>query len=142
MPSLDINEFKCEIVVLGLRSLISAGLLPVKKAYVKFGLKSLLAPDQAKAVANITTLPKEVGSNPTIRTTIQFEVKIPSDPTFTPRMTCDVYDHIYFEGMAQPHIGTFSLKFGDIIQEARANDRETIQEFEDIISTLKDIVKQ
>ena len=126
MPSLDINEFKCEIVVLGLRSLISAGLLPVKKAYVKFGLKSLLAPDQAKAVANITTLPKEVGSNPTIRTTLQFEVKIPSDPTFTPRMTCDVYDHIYFEGMAQPHIGTFTLKFGDIIQEARANDRETI----------------
>jgi len=45
MPSLDINEFKCEIVVLGLRELVSGGLLPIKKAYVKFGLKSLLAPD-------------------------------------------------------------------------------------------------
>ena len=70
MPSLDINEFKCEIVVLGLRELVSGGLLPIKKAFVKFWLKSLLAPDQAKAVANITTLPKETGSNPTIRTTI------------------------------------------------------------------------
>lgn len=34
MPDLDINEFKCEIMVLGLRNLRSTGLLPVRKAYV------------------------------------------------------------------------------------------------------------
>lgn len=56
-------------------------------------------------------------------------------------MTCDVYDQVFFEGMAQPHIGTFTLKFGDIIQEARAHDREVIKEFSDIVETLKDIVK-
>jgi hypothetical protein len=44
MPSLETREFKCEIMVLGLRDLVSSGLLPVKKAYVKFNLKSLLAP--------------------------------------------------------------------------------------------------
>lgn len=53
MPSLQSKEFKCEVMVLGLRDLISGGLLPVKKAYVKFNLKSLLPPAQAKAVENI-----------------------------------------------------------------------------------------
>ena len=55
MPSLQSKEFKCEIMVLGLRDLVSSGLLPVKKAYVKFNLKSLLPPAQAKAVENIQT---------------------------------------------------------------------------------------
>jgi hypothetical protein len=53
MPSLETKAFKCEVMVLGLRDLISSGLLPVKKAYVKFNLKSLLPPAQAKAVENI-----------------------------------------------------------------------------------------
>ena len=70
MPSLDINEFKCEIMVLGLRDLVSTGLLPVRKAYTKFNLKSLLPPDQSKAISNITTQPREGGSNPNIRTTL------------------------------------------------------------------------
>ena len=70
MPSLDINEFKCEIMVLGLRDLVSTGLLPVRKAYTKFNLKSLLPPDQSKAISNITTQPREGGPNPNIRTTL------------------------------------------------------------------------
>jgi hypothetical protein len=53
MPNLNISEFKCEILVLGLRNLVSTGLLPVRKAYVKFNLKSLLPPAAAKAVENI-----------------------------------------------------------------------------------------
>lgn len=55
MPNLNISEFKCDILVLGLRNLVSTGLLPVRKAYVKFNLKSLLPPAAAKAVENITT---------------------------------------------------------------------------------------
>lgn len=58
MPNLNISEFKCEILVLGLRNLVSTGLLPVRKAYVKFNLKSLLPPASAKAVENIQTQPK------------------------------------------------------------------------------------
>lgn len=53
MPSLQQEEFKCEIMVLGLRDLISTGLLPIKKAFVKFNLKSLLPPEKSKAVDNI-----------------------------------------------------------------------------------------
>lgn len=45
MPDLQMSEFKCEIMVLGLRDLVSNGLLPIKKAYVKFNLKSLLPPE-------------------------------------------------------------------------------------------------
>jgi hypothetical protein len=56
--------------VLGLRGLVSAGLLPVRKAFVRFNLKSLLNPISSRAVDNIQTLPKESGSNPNIRTTL------------------------------------------------------------------------
>jgi hypothetical protein len=44
MPNLDIEEYNIEITVLGFRNLVSAGLLPVKKAYAKFSIKSILAP--------------------------------------------------------------------------------------------------
>jgi hypothetical protein len=42
MPNLDIQEYKCEIVILGLRNLVSSGLLPINKAFVKFNLRSML----------------------------------------------------------------------------------------------------
>jgi hypothetical protein len=47
---LDFKEFNIEINVLGLRMLQSFGLLPVKKPFVKFNLRSLLPPEKAKAV--------------------------------------------------------------------------------------------
>ena len=86
------EEFKCEVIALGLRDLVSTGLMNVNKPYIKFALKSLLPVAQAKAVDNIFTQPNAKGSDPTIRTTIQFEVKMPNDPTFLPRMTCEVFD--------------------------------------------------
>jgi len=42
MPDLDIKPYKTDISILGLRDLVSTGLLPVNKAYTKFSLKSLL----------------------------------------------------------------------------------------------------
>lgn len=122
MPAVDMREFKCNIMVLGLRGLVSTGLLPIRKAFVKFNLKSLLPPDQAKAVENIQTPPKEGGSNPNIRTVLQFEVRIPTDPLFCPKMSCDVFDQLYFEGMAQPHVGTFLLHLGEIITASQKED--------------------
>jgi hypothetical protein len=44
MPDLKIDQYNININVLGLRDLISTGLLPVKKAYVKFSVKSILPP--------------------------------------------------------------------------------------------------
>jgi hypothetical protein len=44
MPDLKIDQFNIDINVLGLRNLVSTGLLPVKKAYTKFSVKSILPP--------------------------------------------------------------------------------------------------
>ena len=55
MPNLGIKEYNCEIVILGLRNLVSTGLLPINKAFVKFNLKSMLPSDLATAVENIQT---------------------------------------------------------------------------------------
>jgi hypothetical protein len=51
----DFDDFSVEITVLGLRSLQSVGILPVKKAYITFMLKSLVPPANAKAIENIST---------------------------------------------------------------------------------------
>lgn len=126
MPNLNIRAMNVEINVLGFRDLLSTGLLPIKKAYAKFSLKSLLPPAQGKAVADIFTQPGEGGSDPNVRTTLKFEVRIPSEPFFTPRMTCMTYDKLYFDGMRQPILGTFTLKLGDILANGRKYDAETM----------------
>ena len=97
---MGIEEYNVEVNVLGLRNLVSTGLLPIKKAYIKFSVKSVLPPAQAKAVNDIFTIPNEGGPDPNIRTTLKFTVNISADPYFCPRMTCTTYDKLYFEGMA------------------------------------------
>jgi len=42
---IDFKEFTVEINALGLRNLHSFGLLPVKKPFIKFNLRSLLPPE-------------------------------------------------------------------------------------------------
>jgi hypothetical protein len=42
---------------------------------------------------------------------------MPSNPLFAPKMTCDVFDLLFKESLPQPHIGTFTLNIGDIMQE-------------------------
>ena len=78
MPDLMISEHTIEITVLGLRGLVSPGLLPVRKAYVKFSVKSILPPSQSKAVTDIYTEPGETGPDPNIKTTFKFNANIPS----------------------------------------------------------------
>lgn len=68
----DFDDFNIEITILGLRSLQSVGILPVKKAYITFMLKSLVPPDNARAIDNISTQSGPTGANPTINTTIKF----------------------------------------------------------------------
>lgn len=51
----ETEDFLIEINVLGLRDLESAGLVPVKKPFVKFNLKSLLPPSLGGSVTNIKT---------------------------------------------------------------------------------------
>ena len=64
---------------------------------------------------------------------------MPGDATFCPRMTCDAYDQLFFSGMSQPHIGTFTLKLGDIVQEMMEDDSEKQQRLQYIMGALKSI---
>lgn len=119
MKDLQIEEYDIEINVLGFRNLLSTGLLPIRKAFAKFSLKSILPPTEAKAVQDVYSLPDESGSDPNVRTTLKFTVNLPSIEEYVPSMTCTVYDKLYFDGMKQPILGTFTLKLGEILGNTR-----------------------
>lgn len=93
------DEYRVELNVLGLRDLVSPGLLPVKKAYIDFLLKSMVPPMAAHALDKISTTPKATGENPTINTVVSFEIPMPKDPLFAPSMSCRVYDKV-FKGLS------------------------------------------
>ena len=50
----EFQKFDVDMLILGMRNLQSAGMLPVKKALVQFNIKSLVPPDST-AVENIRT---------------------------------------------------------------------------------------
>ena len=91
----DFQEFQIDINILGLRDLQSVGILPVKKAFIVFNLKSLVAPEDGRALDNIRTQPGAPGSNPTINTLLKFRLPLPKSELFCPTLTCSVYDYIF-----------------------------------------------
>ena len=80
------KDFDVEINVLGLRNLESFGLMPIKKPFIRFNLRSLLPPEKAQAVTNIKTNPSSAGPNPNINTMITFAIDLPVDPLFCPKL--------------------------------------------------------
>ena len=99
--------------ILGMRNLASPGILPVKKAFCKFNIKSLVPPN-GPAVKNIQTQPIMAGPNPTLNTTMKFTIPLPVDPLYCPRLACSTYDQI-FKGWSQPLIGNFTLPIGELM---------------------------
>ena len=89
------SEYVVEINILGLRDLQSVGILPVKKAFISFNLKSLVPPDSDLAIENLKTQPNAAGTDPTINTVIKFFMRLPDDPLYTPVLTCTVFDNIF-----------------------------------------------
>jgi hypothetical protein len=87
----ETDTYKIEINVLGLRNLQSAGILPVKKPFIKFDLKSLMPPSKAEAIDNIKTEPSATGPNPTISTVIKFTTRLPVETLYCPCLSCAVY---------------------------------------------------
>lgn len=49
------DEYSVSCQILGLRNLKSPGILPVKKAFINFNIKSMLPPDLGSAIRNIQT---------------------------------------------------------------------------------------
>ncbi len=138
---MDFKEYNIEINCLGLRMLQSFGLMPVKKPFVKFNLRSLLPPEKAKAIQNVQTNPQDTGSNPNINTTVSFIMHLPSSSLFCPRLSCDVYDMV-FKGWIQPLLGTFSIPIGDILEETKKNQSDEIEESDFMIRELKKVLMQ
>jgi len=114
--TIDYKEQNVDINILGLRHLQSFGLLPVKKAFVKFNLKSLLPPEKSKAVQNVKTNPQDTGPNPNINTMISFTINLPANSLYCPKLSCDVYDQVY-KGLMQPLLGTFAIPLGEILDD-------------------------
>lgn len=136
---IEYKDYDVEINVLGLRELESFGLMPVKKPFVKFNLRSLLPPEKAQAVTNIKTHPSSTGSNPNINTMINFGIDLPVDPLYCPKLACDVYDYVY-KGLVQPLLGTFAISIGEIMQEMRLEREDELLQSERIIELVRDTI--
>ena len=110
-PVVMFDEYRVELNVLGLRGLVSPGLLPVKKAYIDFLLKSMVPPMAASALSSISTNPGPSGSDPTINSVISFSVPMPINSLYAPSLSCRVYDKV-FKGFSGQLIGTFTIPIG------------------------------
>lgn len=115
------------------------GILPVKKAFLAFNLKSLVPPDEGSALENIKTQPGDSGANPTINTLIKFTLPLPTDPLFCPKLSCSVYDYI-FKGFSQPMIGSFIIPIGDAVFALRKERKEETEAIEFIISEIDKVI--
>jgi hypothetical protein len=83
------------INVLGLRGLKSSGVLPIKKARIEFGMKSLIEPRSDRDLSNIKTQPGPAGPDPTLSTIIKFKIGMPIGGLYSPVMPCYVTDQIF-----------------------------------------------
>jgi hypothetical protein len=130
------KEYQLEINVLGLRQLESFGLMPIKKPFVKFRIKSLLPPEKAQAVTNVSTDPNANGPNPNINTMLTFNVQLPVEELYCPSLACDAYDYVYL-GDNQPLIGTFSLPIGALKTQQEQDRIIDLEECDRILDYLQ-----
>jgi len=130
------KDYKLDINVLGLRNLESFGLMPIKKPYIKFRVKSLLPPAKAQAITNVQTDPNANGPNPNINTTLTFNVNLPVEELYCPALECDVFDFVY-RGFSQPLIGTFSIPIGQIKNNTERKCKEDLEIQDGIIELLR-----
>jgi len=86
------REFKLNINVLGLRNLKSSGLLPVKKAFLKMQVKSILPPQEQLLVEDKIIAANEKGPNPNFNYIIELTLNLPYEKLYSPSMNCSVMD--------------------------------------------------
>ena len=134
------KSFNVEINVLGLRDLQSFGILPIKKPFIQFNIRSLLPPERAEAVQNIKTAPKATGMNPNIHEVISFSSALPVEELYCPKLACEVYDFIC-KGLSQPIIGSFVIDIGKIMQEQLKERSDELQNAVKCIKQIKDKIE-
>jgi hypothetical protein len=82
----ETKEHNIDINILGLRQLASFGLLPVKKAFIKFNVKTLMPAEKRQVVKDVFTEPKSTGPNPNINTVISMAADLPIDKLYAPSL--------------------------------------------------------
>lgn len=127
--------------ILGLRYLKSPGILPVKKAFINFNVKSMLPPELGSAMKNIKTQPSALGPNPTINTLIAFNAPLPNDSLYCPRLSCQVYDFIFRGLGTQPLIGNFTIPIGDLMADLKEERTTELAAIRNIVTELDLIIK-
>lgn len=132
------RELNIDIHALGLRELESFGIMPIKKAFVRFRPRSLLPPERAFAVTNVETEPKESGPNPNINTLVTFQAQLPVDNLYCPRLACEAYDYVC-KGISQPKIGTFSINVGDIYFQQQKERVSQVEKAQKLINWLNEL---
>ena len=70
---------------------------------------------------------------------MKFNIPLPTDPLYCPKLSCTVYDYI-FKGWNQPMIGVFTLPIGELMMELKAERREETAIIENIITELEKIL--
>jgi len=135
---IKMREFNVMMNILGLRTLQSAGVLPVKKAFILFNIKSMVSPEIGNAIENVKTEPSAPGPDPTLNTLIEFDLELPTEELYCPRMACSVFDSI-LGGLVQPTIGTFVVNVGRLIKELAEERAREVKALEDVIEKLKEI---
>jgi len=133
-------EFQVSMNILGMRGLQSPGLLPVKKAFVNFNLKGLVPPKIGTNLKNLKTVAKAPGANPTINTLMRFEVPLPTEELFCPRLSCQVYDTV-FAGFSQPIIGNFTIPIGELMLSLKQERTSEIKALRTVVETLGKVAR-
>ena len=87
---------------------------------------------------NIQTIPTAPGPNPTMNSTMKFQIPLPTDPLYCPSLSCAVYDYI-FRGLSQPLIGTFALPIGELIHELAAERKRETAAIRYIVEQIREI---
>ena len=118
-PIPETKPYTLEINILGLRDIKPLAMLPIKKAYIKFDMNSLnVTGEKENNLPSKTTQPKDKGSNPTINTSLKFDINLPINEIFMPQLQCQVFDYI-FSGMINPSLGLFLINLKRLITETK-----------------------
>lgn len=97
-----------------------------------------MMPPGTSNLKNIKTQPSAPGPNPTMNTTLEFQLPLPTDSLFCPKMQCFVYDNI-FAGWTQPLIGVFTLPIGDLMDSLYYEQEKELNAISEICEELKAI---
>ena len=123
-PVPETKPYTFEINILGLRDIKPLSVLPIKKAYIKFDMNSLnVSGERENNLPSKTTQPKDKGSNPTINTSLKFDINLPTNEIFMPQLQCQVFDYI-FAGMFNPSLGIFLLDLRHLIHNTKKQIEE------------------